>query len=272
MPDGGRLPALNSIGAEIGYASLLRELQHAYLARVTFFQSKAGGGLSVEEARAQACSETDDEERASQIYKELLTFPADMLWFSDLLKLWVASPEAGERFWELTKMEARSEFESGYLSSKGFIPAQHLRKPWKVASYLGLRESFISEWQPRGGIELSLIDVLVQAFLGWQHFLSQLVMRSQTELRRSNQGYIQWQERFNPEAVDGGYTNGHWDLPYVSEQEAIEHASRMADRCHRIYIRTLRNLRDLRRFSFTINNTQQINIAAGDEPQLNMAP
>ena len=242
------------------------------MARVKFFQSKVGGSLTVEEARAKACSETDDEEQASQTYKELMGLPVDMLWFGDLMRLWVHSPAKGEEFWELVKERAREEFESGYLGSQSFIPVQHLRKPWKVACYLGLRESFISEWQPRGGIELGLIDFLVQAYLGWQHFLSQLMLRSQTELRKSNEGYIQWQERFNPEAVDNGYTKGHWDLPYVSELNAIEHASRMADRWHRIYVRTLRNLRDLRRFSVTINNTQQINIAAGDAPQVNVAP
>ena len=46
-----------------------------------------------------------------------------------------------------------------------------------------------------------------------------------------------------------------------------------ADRWHRIYMRTLRNLRDLRRYSVpvTINNPQQVNIAAEGGQQINFA-
>jgi hypothetical protein len=52
-------------------------------------------------------------------------------------------------------------------------------------------------------------------------------------------------------------------VPYVHEQAAVEHAAQMADRWNRIYMRTLRNLRDLRRYSpVMINNAQQVNIAA----------
>jgi hypothetical protein len=52
---------------------------------------------------------------------------------------------------------------------------------------------------------------------------------------------------------------------------AIEHAAQMADRWNRIYLRTLRNLRDLRRYSVTINNPQQVNIAADGGQQVNVA-
>ena len=58
----------------------------------------------------------------------------------------------------------------------------------------------------------------------------------------------------------------------MSEQNAIEHAAQMADRWNRIYMRTLRNLRDLRRYSMpvTINNPQQVNIAADGGQQVNV--
>jgi hypothetical protein len=60
-------------------------------------------------------------------------------------------------------------------------------------------------------------------------------------------------------------------MPYVSEQAAIEHAAQMADRWHRIYMRTLRNLRDLGRYSVTINNPQQVNIAGDGGHQVNLS-
>lgn len=59
----------------------------------------------------------------------------------------------------------------------------------------------------------------------------------------------------------------------MSEHAAIEHAAQMADRWNRIYMRTLRNLRDLRRYSVpvTINNPQQVNIATDGGQQVNVA-
>jgi hypothetical protein len=76
---------------------------------------------------------------------------------------------------------------------------------------------------------------------------------------------------FSRDPIDDGYTKGHWNMPYVSEQVAIEHAAQMADRWHRIYMRTLRNLRDFRRYSVTINNPQQVNIAGDGGKHVNVA-
>lgn len=263
--------AVDSLEARIGYSSLLRQLQESYIVRVAFFRSKEGGALSPDEARARAFQPCEDEEEAKRLYDELRSNPVDQIRFIDLASMWRISPVFSESLWEMIKTEARDEFESGHLASRALTPAQFLRTAWTVASYLGLRESFIEEWQPQGGIELSSIDMLAQSFLCFQHWVKQSVLRSQTPLRKSNAGYIQWQEQFNPDAVDDGYTYGHWDLPYVSEQAAVEHATRMADRWHRIYMRTLRSMRDLRRYSVAITNIQQVNLASEGAQQVNVA-
>ncbi|MBK7995247.1 MAG: hypothetical protein IPK14_18265 [Blastocatellia bacterium] len=51
--------------------------------------------------------------------------------------------------------------------------------------------------------------------------------------------------------------------PRVTEQEALEHAAIMMARFNKLFLRTLRQLRDLRRYStpITINNPQQVNIS-----------
>jgi hypothetical protein len=66
---------------------------------------------------------------------------------------------------------------------------------------------------------------------------------------------------------------GNWIPPRVGEQNAIEHAMQMMDRYNRLFLRTLRQLRDLRRYStpITINNPQQVNIAADGGKQVNVA-
>ncbi len=263
--------AVDSLEARIGYSSLLRQLQESYIVRVAFFRSKEGGALSPDEARARAFQPCEDKEEAKRLYDELRRNPVDQIRFIDLASIWRISPAFSESLWEMIKTEARDEFESGHLASKALTPTQFLRTAWAVAGYLGLRESFVQEWQPQGGIQVSLIDILAQSFFCFQHWVKQSVLRSQTPLRKSNAGYIQWQEQFNPDAVDDGYTYGHWDLPYVSEQAAVEHATRMADRWHRIYMRTLRGMRDLRRYSVTIANAQQVNFASEGAQQVNVA-
>jgi hypothetical protein len=68
-------------------------------------------------------------------------------------------------------------------------PVHYLRTAWHLASYLGLRESFIAEWRPRGRVELSLIDMLAQAFLQYQHWMKQSVLRSETRAREIHPEY-----------------------------------------------------------------------------------
>ena len=152
-------------------------------------------------------------------------------------------------------------------------PVHYMRTAWNVASYLGLRESFIAEWEPRGGIELSLIDMLAQAFLQYQYWVKQSVLRTETREREIHPEFEKWQRWKEPKAEKvSGFLDGYWFKPLVSEGNAVEHAAQMADRWNRIYMRTLRNMRDLRRYSVpvTINNPQQVNIAADGGQQVNV--
>ncbi len=261
---------LNSLEAKIGYGSLLRELQHAYIERVAYYRSPIGGSLELGEARAKAYHACKDFEEAKQIYDKMMSYPLDCLDFVDLAEMWPVAPRMAEGIWEKLKIEAGDRFESGHLATEAVCPEHYMRTAWSVASYLGLRESFIAEWGPRGGIELSLIDILAQAFLQYQYWMKQSVLRTQTEPRREAEGYTAWKEGKRQEFKACGWLPGYWDLPYVSEQQAIEHAAIMADRWNRIYMRTLRNLRDLRRYSVTINNPQQVNIASDGGQQLNI--
>jgi hypothetical protein len=240
--------------------------------REAFYRSKEGGALSPAEARAKAYHPCRDEKEAKRIFSEVMSIPIDRIRFIDIAQMWPVAPRVAENLWEMMKADAAEEFESGHLASKTLTPTLYLRTAWTVAKYLGLRESFIAEWQSRGGIELSCIDMMAESVLMFQYWLEQSVVRSKTEPRKSSPGFIQWLEAQNPRRdVSSGYTNGHWDIPYVSEQAAIDHAAQMADRWHRIFMRTLRNLRDLRRFAIIINNPRQVNIAREGGQQVNVA-
>jgi hypothetical protein len=61
-----------------------------------------------------------------------------------------------------------------------------------------------------------------------------------------------------------------WEPPRLNYAEAIEEAATMVDRWNRLFLRTLRQLRDLRRYtpSVVVGNVGQLNIA---QQQMNVA-
>lgn len=58
----------------------------------------------------------------------------------------------------MIKRDTAREFESGHRAA-AFEPADYMTDCWNRAGYLGFRESFIEEYRPKGGIELSMQTV-----------------------------------------------------------------------------------------------------------------
>ncbi len=248
------------------------EVQQAYVRRVAYHRSVAGGCLSIEESRKQAFHACTNEEEALKIFDELMSLPLEILNFADLAELQSYSPRSAEWLWEKIKQEGRAEFESGHLAANITFPEGYMKGMWNIARYLGVRESFLDDWQPKGGIEVALIDMIAQSYFQWQYWLEQTVKRSETRERETHPDYARFLTQREREYRANGWTDGYWNRPYVSEQQAIEHAVQMADRFNRIFMRTLRQLRDLRRYSpVTINNPNQVNIAADGGQQVNVS-
>jgi hypothetical protein len=105
-------------------------------------------------------------------------------------------------------------------------------------------------------MELQLIDTLVQAYMLGQQWMK--VLADWTRIACE-------EEVIQPKSKDWI----EWRPPRQSEAEAIEQAMTMIERWNRIYLRTLRALRDLRRYStpIQINNPGQVNIG---ERQINV--
>lgn len=260
----------DSLEAGIGYSSLFRQMHRAFIRQVAFNRSPAGGRMTLEEARKEAFHKCKDDDEAKKEFQKLFRLPIELLNFADLQKFQEYAPRVAERYWEYVKCEGQKEFASGHLAANITFPEGYMKGMWNVARYMGVRESFIDEWNPKGGIELSLIDMLAQSWFQWQYWLEQTVRRSQTREREEHPEYSRWMAQRKAEYKAYGWTDGYWDRPYVSEVEAIEHAVKMADRFNRIFMRTLRQLRDLRRYSVTINNANQVNIAADGGQQVNL--
>ena len=223
---------VDSLEASVGYGSLLRQMHRTFVERVAYHRSAAGGALSVEEAREAAFHPCRDEEESARQFENLMRMPLESLSFVDLMELHANDPFIAEWFWIRAKEEGRAEFESGHLAANTAFPGGYMKDLWNVARYIGARESFADEWQPRGGIEISMIEMLAQCYFQWQYWVEQTVLRSRTEPRRPDREYEEWRAMRAREQNQGrqGNSGGHWDPPYASELEALEHAVQMADR------------------------------------------
>lgn len=262
---------ISSLEAQIGYSSLLRLMRKAFLRRVAYYRSREGGALTADDARERAFHRIKNRDQAIRELNRLLSRPVEDLDFVDFNEIHAVAPKLAERLWEEVKLEGQKEFESGHLAANITFPAGYMKQVWNIARYMGVRQSFIEEWRPKGGIEISMIDMLAQSYFQWQYWLEKTVERSETPEKEEHPAYTQWKQ-YRAISSESSPFDNRWIRPYVSEVRAIEHAVQMADRFHRMFMRTLRQLRDLRRYSsVTITNANQVNIATDGGKQANIA-
>ena len=258
-----------SIEASIGYSSLVRQLNESVRDRITFFLSTEGGALSPDEVREKLFRKAEDREDAQKLFNSLRRVPVDGITFGELDQLWQAAPRVAERFWELVKREGRKQFESGHLAANALFPTRQSKSAWNIARFLGIRESFMQEWRPKGGIEIGMIEMLTQNYWLWQSWMEETVLRSQMVLGRENSEFRRHKE-WNGGAEEYGSAVAVCLNTYDRDQKALDSAAQMTDRWQRAYVRRRRQLRDFRRYSpVTINNAKQVNIATDGGKQVN---
>ncbi|MCZ6676680.1 MAG: hypothetical protein O7E52_05450 [Candidatus Poribacteria bacterium] len=134
--------------------------------------------------------------------------------------------------------------------------AEH--SPYRHALCLATRKYFSEEWNPRGGVEQTLIDLLAQIFVKWQMYLKAEVKWSALG---DKYAWSDWPEP-KPEP--------HMP-PRLDYAEAARQAAQMADRSHRQFMRTLRALRDLRRYAANITINNEGPLSVGGNQQVNIA-
>ncbi len=165
-------------------------------------------------------------------------------------------PGTGFEVYDHIKQLAREDLESGERAAD--VVASSMMRPWIKARYLALRESFITDWRPTGSIEMRLIEMMAHLYTTYEHWMELSVQRVAIECQEET---YQIKER-----------GGKWRAVSVTGDADAQQATEMADRYNRLFLRTLRQLRDLRRYNLpvTINNPQQVNIAADGGQQVNV--
>ncbi len=244
--------------APLGFDSVVREMRKGWARRVLFLIENE----HLEPAEAVRIAGQGDMP-TDELIEELKRRNVESISWGNLSTIYARDPDAAEELWTEMQEQARQELDSGHRAAEVFESTEWQQEPWKRAQYLAIRDGFIEVWQPRGTLERTMIDMLAESFVMFQHWTGVHYYRATSEAKAlPTEKEIKFAKKHK----------GEWWPPRVYEQEAIEQAAAMADRFNRIFLRTLRNLRDLRRYTaaVTINNPEQVNIAADGGQQVNV--
>ena len=91
--------------------------------------------------------------------------------------------------WARLRVAADGELECGTC---GAGVAGDNGEPYALAQYLAIRDAFADQWQPQGGIESAMIDMLTIAFslqMHWAKVAHERVTRTHDEQRNPTQRF-----------------------------------------------------------------------------------
>jgi hypothetical protein len=240
------VPETDTTTDEIG--GLARELGRAYRQMVEHYQRE----WKLAPVDADAKARGVDEPSPAWDRTLALERPADEVHWFDLQRLAEHDPEAVTIAWNRIKAAAREDLASGHRTAEAL---EWRGNPWDRARFLALRDAFRADWQPRGGIETALVDTLAQNFTAYLYWTARLTIQAQSEGQVEDYKLRQ---------------DGYWQPPRIGVSEAIAESARMAEQAHRLFLRTLRALQDLRRLpGVYVTSAGQVNVASR---QVNLAP
>src|SRR6185369_900270 len=218
---------------------VLAAAAQSFIATVEFYKSEVGGGKS----HADAVKETLQCHERRRGYVEGLA--VEEINWGHFAAVAEVNTDDCFKLWSRVREAADDELESGKLGAK---VAGDNADPYALAQYLAIRDSFCDGWQPQGGIESAMIEMLAVSYslhMYWSTVAHDRAMRTHDRQREAL-------KRFE----DGG-----WKSPYQSEAAAVDQAHKLADGYNRQFLRVLRQLRDLRRYApVVIQNAQQVNV------------
>src|SRR5215211_1978649 len=116
-------------------------------------------------------------------YKFLSSRSVKGISWLDIDRLFRYHPDAAQQFWEDMKEQADKDFKSGHFAAQIFEGSDWQQDPWRRAHFIAVRDSFVDQFKPQGGIDYSMIDMLAATFALWMHWTEVHMNRSTTEAR-----------------------------------------------------------------------------------------
>jgi hypothetical protein len=197
--------------------------------------------LSREDALERARLTVEDRQR-------IMNAPACTISWMDIGQMTEADPDAGMEVWDKVRHAARMEILSGHRAA-GVVSQRFDFGPLAQARFLEVRQALRNEWNPSEGSESALIDMLAQIQTAWEEWMGKHMLQATME------SAVRPLER-------SALKEGAWLPPRVGEVEAQDQSAVLADRFNKMYLRTLRALRDLRRHApqIVVQNAGQVNV------------
>jgi hypothetical protein len=220
--EGALATSRKTTDAEDEARELAAELGQAFARMVGHYREY--GGLSPEDARAKA-----SEAPVHYLERAFTCAPNQVSWF-DLNAIAKRDPDKAVARWEEVKDAARGEVASGQRAARAL--EGYDSHCWSRASFLAVRSELTTAWRPRNAAEQHLIDQLAQ----WQT----LIWRWQESVTAYVEIVFEGGRKPPKQSLE-------FQLPRLSDADALERAVQMVERFHRLYLGSLRALRDLRR-------------------------
>jgi len=164
-------------------------------------------------------------------------------------------PGSFEMIWERVKQYARDELESGQRAASVAVGDQ---RPITRARFLVLREKYIREWEPRNVLESQLIDSICQIQTIREYWMTLATERVAVECEIERY-WVEQSGKRSERRIDG--------------TQSARDAREEAERWDRVFVRSVRALRDLRRYTTAVivnNQGGQVNVAADQSQQTNV--
>lgn len=180
--------------------------------------------------------------------------PEDVTWTA-MGRLEDKQPGSFAILWERIKEYARDELESGQRAASVAV-GDH--RAISRARFLVLREKYIEEWQPRNVLESQMIDAICQAQTIREYWMTLATERVAVECEIEVY-FVELTGKRSERRLDGS--------------ESAREAREEAERWDRVFIRAVRALRDLRRYSTAVivnNQGGQVNVASEGSQQTNV--
>jgi hypothetical protein len=230
-----RAPGSERSAAQAELSMLAHELAKAFGEQVESYRKYCD--LSSQEARKLTA------ENSPERIDHILNAPPDEVNWSDLGALAGKDPVLAVQRWENIKEAARNEIRSGYRAARS---VEDGGGPLERARFLAVRAELMEAWRPRNTTEQQLVDQLARwqiLLWRWQEAFSTWTNCSTIATRQAKKGQS-------------------YETMRVWESEALEGAARKVELLHRLYLRTLKALQDLRqpRLPVSVRHADMVNV------------
>jgi hypothetical protein len=132
-----------------------------FISSVEYYKADQGGALTHKEAIKKTLEVNEERHE----YVKGLE-PEKVNWMH-IVAVGEADMQDGLMLWARVREAADNELESGRRAAA--VTGEHAH-PFALAQFLAIRDAFADQWQPKGGIESAMIDMMTIAYSRYMYW------------------------------------------------------------------------------------------------------